>query len=178
LLESLFEALHLDGISYTPADHPSFHPGKCAEVLWRDSRLGWLGELHPLVSEAFGLDAHPVVAADLDIQAVLPSIPERFSVEPVPAYPPVLEDLALVVDERVPATKVEEAIHKYGGNLVVGVKIFDVYQGDQIGPGKRSLAYSVVYQSPDRTLTDDEVTQVRTMIVEGLKSELGAVLRS
>jgi phenylalanyl-tRNA synthetase beta chain len=178
LLESLFEALHLDGIRYTPGDHPSFHPGKCAEVHWRDSRLGWLGELHPLVSETFGLEAHPVVVADLDIQAILPSIPERFSVEPVPAYPPVLEDLALVVDDSVPVAKVEEAIHKYGGDLVVGVKIFDVYQGDQIDPGKRSLAYSVVYQSPDRTLTDDEVTRVRNNIVEGLKNELGAVLRS
>jgi phenylalanyl-tRNA synthetase beta chain len=90
----------------------------------------------------------------------------------------VLEDLALVVDDSVPVAKVEEAIHKYGGDLVVGVKIFDVYQGDQIDPGKRSLAYSVVYQSPDRTLTDDEVTRVRNNIVEGLKNELGAVLRS
>ncbi len=178
VLDGLFEALHLEGISYTPGEHPSFHPGKCAEVLWQGTRLGWLGELHPLVSHAYDLEAHPVLAADLDIEAILPSIPERFSIAAVPAYPPVLEDLALVVDEDVPAARVEAAIRKWGGNLVVGVRLFDVYQGGQIGSGKRSLAYSVVYQSPEKTLTDDEVSQVRKNVVEGLESELGAVLRS
>jgi len=178
VLDTLVEALHLEGISYAPADHLSFHPGKCAEIRWQGTCLGWLGELHPLVAEAYGLGDHPVVVVDLDIQAILPSIPERFSVVPAPAYPPVLEDLALVVDEGVPAAKVEAAIRRCGGGLVVGVRLFDVYQGDQIDPGKRSLAYSVVYQSPDRTLTDEEVTRVRKKIVEGLESDLGAVLRS
>lgn len=178
VLDGLAEALHLEGISYGPADHPSFHPGKCAEVYWQGEHLGWLGELHPLVARAYELEAQPVLAADIEIQIALPSIPERFDVKPVSAYPPVLEDLALVVDEDVPAAKLEAAIRRIGGELVVGVTLFDVYQGDQIGPEKRSLAYSVVYQSPHRTLTDDDVTQVREQIVEGLRQELGAVLRS
>jgi phenylalanyl-tRNA synthetase beta chain len=178
VLKALFEALHLHDISYVPGDHPSFHPGKCAEVHWQGKRLGWAGELHPLVSEAYGLESHPVAAADLDIQSVLPAIPDRFRVDPVPAYPPVLEDLALVVDDDVPAAMVAEAIRHLGGDLVVDVRLFDVYQGDQIESGKRSLAYSVVYQSPDKTLTDDEVTRVRKQIIEGLENDLGAVLRS
>jgi phenylalanyl-tRNA synthetase beta chain len=178
LLQALFEALHLDGINFAPADRPSFHPGKCAEVQRDGMPLGWLGELHPLVAESYTLGEHPVLAAELDLQAILPVIPERFRVEPVPAYPPVLEDLALVVDQNIPAGQVAASISRLGGDLVVGVKLFDVYQGDQIGSGKRSLAYSVVYQAPDHTLTDDEVASVRKAIVDGLQDELGAVLRS
>jgi phenylalanyl-tRNA synthetase beta chain len=178
LVETLVEALHLEGVSYVPGDHPSFHPGKCAEVNWNGASIGWIGELHPAVAEAYGLEAHPVAEADLDIQALLPAIPDRFSVEPVPAYPPVLEDLAFVVEDTVPAADVADAIRRIGGDLVVDVQLFDVYQGGQIGEGKKSLAYSIVYQSPERTLTDDEVSSLRKAIIDGLGKDLGAVLRS
>ena len=96
----------------------------------------------------------------------------------MPTFPPVLEDLALVVDEAVPAEKVEALIRQTGGKLLTDVQLFDVFRSEQIGAGKKSLAYQLTYQAPDRTLTDDEVTQLRNKIIKRLEHELGAKLRS
>jgi phenylalanyl-tRNA synthetase beta chain len=96
----------------------------------------------------------------------------------VPPFPPVLEDLAVVVDESLPAVSVAEVLHKAGGKTVVDVRLFEVYRGQQIGSGKKSLAYSLTYQAPDRTLTDKEVAKIRQRIVRQLERDLGAKLRS
>jgi phenylalanyl-tRNA synthetase beta chain len=105
-------------------------------------------------------------------------VPDRFEAQPVPSYPPVLEDIALIVDEDIPAAKVEALIAQTGGKTVTDVALFDVYRGDQIGKGKKSLAYSLTYQVEDRTLTDEEVAKIRNKIVKRLEKELGAKLRS
>ncbi len=177
-LEALFEGLHLDGVTYVAEPHPSFHPGRSAVITWHGVRLGAAGELHPLVAEAYGYTDQTVSACELDLEFVLAHVPDRFEIEPIPAFPPVLEDLALVVADETPAAEVAAAVRQAGGELVVDVQLFDVFLGEQIGPGKKSLAYSVVYQAQDRTLTDDEVSAVRKAIVEHLGKELGAVLRS
>jgi phenylalanyl-tRNA synthetase beta chain len=96
----------------------------------------------------------------------------------VPAYPPALEDLAIIVDESQPARRVEQVIRQAGGELLSAVRLFDVYRGDPIGPGLKSLAYSLTYQAQDRTLTDQEVAQARQRILRRLEDELGAELRS
>jgi phenylalanyl-tRNA synthetase beta chain len=177
ILGALFAGLRLGGLSYTPAEHPSFHPGKCARVLLNDRQLGVLGELHPLVRERYELPEAPLLAAEIDLEALLAAVPERYAVRPVPAFPPVLEDLAVIVDEDVPAGRVEEAIWEAGGRTLSGVRLFDLYRGEQVGAGKKSLAYSLTYQAPDRTLTDAEALQVRQRIVRRLEQELGARLR-
>ncbi len=105
-------------------------------------------------------------------------IPTHFDIEPVPAYPLVLEDIAVVVDEAIPAEKVASLIRQSGGKLLKSVRLFDVFRGDQVGAGKKSLAYSLTYQAADRTLTDVESTQVRNRIVRRLEQDLGAKLRS
>jgi len=97
---------------------------------------------------------------------------------PVPVFPPILEDIAIVVDEDLPAERVLSLIRQVGGKLLSGVRLFDIFRGEQIGAGKKSLAYSLTYQAPDRTLTDTEAAQVRQRIVRRLEQEFGAKLRS
>ncbi|KPK91900.1 MAG: hypothetical protein AMJ88_12125, partial [Anaerolineae bacterium SM23_ 63] len=176
LVDEFMTTLHL-GPLYKPMEHPTFHPGKCARILIGERQVGVLGELHPKVSERYDLPERPVVAAELDLDLLIESIPEGYVVEPVPAFPPVLEDLAVVVDDEVQADEVEALLKHTGGQLLVDVKLFDLYRGEQIPEGKKSLAYSMVYQAPDRTLTDEEVAKVRARVIKILESELGAKLR-
>jgi phenylalanyl-tRNA synthetase beta chain len=178
VLQAVLEGLHISDVRYEPGSHPSFHPGKCAVLHIAGQAAGVLGELHPLVHQNFDFSEAPVLACDLNLQLLLEEIPDRYEVAPVLPFPPVLEDLALVVDEVVPAAKVEDAIRSAGGEMVVEVALFDLYRGEQIGAGKKSLAYNITYQAPDRTLTDDEVARLRAMIVRQLEQDLGAVLRS
>jgi phenylalanyl-tRNA synthetase beta chain len=178
MLQALLEGLGVEGAGFKPHEHPAFHPGKCAALICADRKLGVIGELHPLVKANFTFPAAPVLATEIDFQALLASVPEHSSIASVSAFPPVLEDLALVVPEVVPASEVEAEIRQAGGRLLTEVRLFDLYQGDQIGQGTKSLAYSLVYQASDRTLTDDEVAKVRNKIIERVERELGGELRA
>jgi len=178
VLAALLEALHIEDVGYEPAMHPSFHPGKQAKVQAGEREIGGFGELHPMIRQNYDLPDSPLLAAELDLDVLLPLIPEQYISQPVPAYPPVLEDLALVVDETLPAERVAEVIRQAGGKIVTGVRLFDVYRGGKIGAGKKSLAYSLTYQAPNKTLTDRDVAGIRTRIIRRLEQELGAALRS
>jgi phenylalanyl-tRNA synthetase beta chain len=177
VVSALMEGLHIQGVRYEAHQHPTYHPGKCAWVLIGERKVGVFGELHPIVAESFEFTPSPVLVGDFDLQAILSAIPPRYSVEPSPAFPPVLEDLAVVVDEDILAGQVEAIILEAGGERVTAVRLFDVYRGQQIGPGKKSLAYSLTYQDPERTLTDKQVAKIRQRIVARLEQELGAKLR-
>ncbi|MBN1147467.1 MAG: phenylalanine--tRNA ligase subunit beta [Anaerolineales bacterium] len=178
ILQALFDGLHLAGARYEEGQAAPFHPGKRAQVLLGERQIGVFGELHPLARTRYELPETPLVAAELDLQALLEAIPVSYTVQPVPAYPPVLEDLALIVDEDTPAERLESLIREAGGKTLSAVRLFDVYRGEQIGAGKKSLAYSLVYQAEDRTLTDEQVLKIRQRIVRRLEQELGARLRS
>jgi phenylalanyl-tRNA synthetase beta chain len=121
---------------------------------------------------------YPLLAGDFDLTAIIKTIPACFEMQPVPPYPPVLEDLAVVVDENLPAEQVASLMRQAGGNRVVDIRLFDVYRGEQIGSGKKSLAYSLTYQAPDRTLTDKDVAKIRNKIARRLEREFGAYIRS
>ena len=177
VVESLCRDLHLPDVAFEPGEHPSLHPGRCATLTTGSRRLGELGELHPKVREAYGFE-QPVLAADLDLEALLDAIPERHAIREIPRFPAVVEDLALVVGEDVPAVQVEQLIAQTGGRNLRGVRLFDLFRGDQIGAGKRSLAYRLSFQSDERTLTDKAVAKIRNKIVKRLEREVGAVLRS
>jgi phenylalanyl-tRNA synthetase beta chain len=178
VLEAMADGLHLENVRFEPAERPAYHPGKCARILSGEQELGVFGELNPLVLGRFELPPTPLLAAELDLGVLMPLMPDRFQVQPVPAYPPALEDLAVIVDEGLAADRVKEVIQQGGGKTVTEVKLFDVYRGEQIGPGKKSLAYSLTYQSTDHTLTDQELVQTRQCIIRRLEQELGAYLRS
>lgn len=136
-----------------------------------------LGELHPLVREAFALPDQPVLVAELDLEALLAEVPDLYDVEPVSPYPAIYQDIAVVVDEGTPAAEVEATIWEAGGELLRQVRLFDVYRGEQIGPAKKSLAYALTFQSNERTLRDEEADRVRARIVRALEKRLGAQLR-
>ncbi len=120
----------------------------------------------------------PVLAGEFDMDLLLSLIPALYQTEDLPTFPPVLEDLALVVDETIPAEKIEALIRQTGGKLLSSVRLFDVFRSEQIGSGKKSLAYSLTYQAPDRTLKDDEIKTLRNKIIKRLEYEVGAKLRS
>lgn len=178
VVEELTETLHIADVTYQPSNHPSFHPGKCACVFAGQVELGTIGELHPLVKDQNGLGKDAVLAADLDLDAILKTAQDLFVAKPVPTFPPILEDLAVVVDEEVPAAAIEEVIRKAGGNLLADVQLFDIFRGPQIGLGKKSLAYNLTYMAQDHTLNDKEAGKIRNKIIGRLDHELGAKLRS
>jgi phenylalanyl-tRNA synthetase beta chain len=179
IVEGLLDGLHIAGVSYSPAEHPSFHPGRSARVMAGRVELGTFGELHPLVARAFDLhDGAPVMIAEFDLDALLNVAQPDHNVRPLPVTPPVLEDIALVVPDSVPASELETVIVNAGGDLLRDVRLFDVYRGGSIPPGHKSLAYSLVYQTDEKTLTDKEVAKVRRKIVSAAENQLGAKLRA
>jgi phenylalanyl-tRNA synthetase beta chain len=178
IIAGLFDGLHLIDIQYEPNDHPSFHPGKCASLKHNGQKIGVFGEIHPQVKVNYDFRDYPVLAAELDVEAIAPLVPDRYQITSVPVFPPVLEDLAFVVDEDVQVQEILDTIQSAGGKTVTGITLFDVYRGGQAGPGKKSLAFSLTYQNPDRTLTDKEVSRIRNKIIKQLNEKIGAQLRS
>jgi phenylalanyl-tRNA synthetase beta chain len=173
----LLESLRLRGVICEPVnDDPVYHPGKCARVVHDGRILGVFGELHPQVKAGYEFGNEPVLGAQFDLETLLTAEPD-YAIRPVPEFPPILEDLALVVDEARPAAEVEALIRQTGGRTVTAVTLFDVFRGEQIGAGKKSLAYGLTYQA-DKTLTDGEVAALRNKIVRRLRQDMGAVLRS
>lgn len=178
VLEALLEAMHVGQVVFEAAAGSTYHPGKCASVRVGETVLGMFGELHPLVKAQYDFPAAPVVAAELDLAALLGLAQVYYEARSVSSYPPIFEDLAVVVDEDLPAERVVETIRLGGGKLLVGVRLFDIFRGAQIGTGKKSLAYSLTYQAADRTLADTDAAQIRQRIIRRLEQDLGAKLRS
>jgi len=179
ILEMLFSELHV-AVEYEASTHPSYRPGRTARVLLNGRQLGVMGELHPLVVEQLDIRAdgdQPVLAADIDLDALIPEIPTLYPYTPISPYPPVEEDLAVVVDKDVTTTAVEEVISKGGGYLLKDIRLFDVYEGEQVGKGKKSLAYHLTFQAPNKTLNDKVVTKQRKKIIGALKHHLNANIR-
>jgi phenylalanyl-tRNA synthetase beta chain len=177
VVEALLEALHVKDARFEAAEHPTYHPGKCARLMAGDVELGYLGELHPLVKENYDFLVPPVLAAELDADALYRLADQRFEAMPVPAYPPVIEDLAMIVAEEMPAAQVRETILKAGGFILKDVELFDIFRGEQIGAGSKSLAYRLTWQAPNRTLNDKEVGKMRERVIQVLEKEIKAKVR-
>lgn len=184
VVESLGEMLGLD-LGYGATEVDGFRPGRTAVVSLasgnhKGKALGTLGELHPLAVERYDLRLEKnqtVLAAELHLDVLLGALTGDPAVDPVPVYPAIREDLALVVDEGLAAVEVEDALRKAGGVLLADVELFDVYRGDNLEAGKKSLAYHLTFQSPSKTLKDKEVQKQRKRILGQLERNLGAVLR-
>jgi phenylalanyl-tRNA synthetase beta chain len=177
VVEGLLSGLGLSG-TFERGRHPAFHPGRCARVSVGDRVVGVLGELHPQVREAFELpEGRPVCALEFDLDDLLAAWGTPRTLESISVHPPVYEDLAVVVDENVSELNVRALITQTGSPLLRSVTLFDVYRGEQMGAGEKSLAYRLVYQADDRTLTDKEVAKLRDKIIRRLERELGATLR-
>jgi phenylalanyl-tRNA synthetase beta chain len=181
VVETLLTHLGVTEYTFEPTEHPTFHPGRTAELrlsATSDRPLAVLGEVHPLVREAFDLPDQPVYLAEFDLEALLARTQVVRPMQPISRFPPVAEDLAIVVAEEVPAQRVREVIAWAGGELLTRVTLFDVWRGGQIPAGKKSLAYALTYQGQDHTLGPDEVNRMREHILQQLAEELGAELRA
>ncbi len=178
VLEALLKGLHIPEVSFRPTERPTFHPGKCAEVLSGERVLGVFGELHPMVQEHYEFEVLPVLAAELDADLLVALSRVEFEHQPLSNYPAMVEDIAVIVPEEVSAAALEAAIRQAGGKLLVNVRLFDIFRGEKLGLGKKSMAYQLTYQAFDRTLTDKDAETIRNRIVRALAREFGAVLRS
>ncbi|MGB9887267.1 MAG: phenylalanine--tRNA ligase subunit beta [Moorellales bacterium] len=157
---------------------PVFHPGRRSRLLLSEQEVGWLAEIHPEVQEAFGLPQR-ACAFELDLEAVLAlATGTQRRYQPWARYPAVTRDLALIVPEEVTQARVQEVIARQGGVLLKEVRLFDLYRGKPVPEGYKSLAYRLVFQSEEHTLTEQEVNALCERIVSALEKEMGARLRS
>lgn len=154
--------------------HAPWHPGRCAALYAGDTLVGHAGELHPRVTKAYGLPPR-TCAMELELRRLGAPVPPK--APHVSTYPVAAQDVALVVDSGVPAADVETALRDGAGELLEAIRLFDVYTGEQVGEGRKSLAYSLRFRAPDRTLTAEEASQVRDSAVAVAAERTGAVLR-
>ncbi len=178
IVEVVLDRLGIAEATYEPSDALIFQPGRAATLRIGDAIIGVMGEAHPLVREAFDLPEQRVAMLELDLAALLAHRELNRRFKPVSRYPYVNQDLALVMDEGVPAQRVEALIRQAGGEAIAAVRLFDVYRGDPIPQDKKSLAYSISFQDMDNTLTDKAVLRLRDKITQRLQAELGAQVRS
>lgn len=177
LVEKIFERVGLGGHKYiADGENTSFHPGRCADILCDNKYLGTIGEVHPQVLSNYGIGKR-VYIAEIDLDTVYSLANDTIIFKSLPKYPAITRDIALVVEDKIEVASIEEVIMDNAGGLVEACRLFDVYKGDQIGQGYKSVAYSIVYRSLEKTLTDDDVVAVHDKILAQLKARLGAELR-
>jgi len=175
IVETVFNRLHVEA-SFQPAEAQGLIPGRTAAVIVDGQQLGVLGEVHPKTAALFDISTEPVVLFEIDLEKLLPFAGAVPRYQPLPRLPAIDRDLALVVDADIAANQIQAIIRSFP--LVSEVTLFDVYSGKQVPEGKKSLAFSVRYRSPQRTLTDEEVDRTQQKILEHLEREFGATLRS
>ena len=176
-LEAVLNGLNTKKASYS-ADktNPSYHPGRCAKVTVDGQEIGYIGQIHPLVAENYGIDSE-VYCAEINLSTLINlQLPEPTYV-PLPKYPSVNRDLSIVCDETVTVADVENVITKAAGKLLRNVRLFDIYRGTGIPEGKKSLAFSLELRADDRTLTDTDSESIVEKVITALAESLNAVLR-
>jgi len=176
-LEAIFAGLRIKKARYTAVkDDPSYHPGRCAKVTVDGVDIGVIGQVHPLVAKNYGIDAE-VYCAEIDFTKLFTlQLPDATYV-PLPKYPSVSRDLALVCDEEITVAQAEDVIGASAGKLLRGIRLFDIYRGTGIPEGKKSMAFSIELRADDRTLTDADSEGVVSKILAALADKLGASLR-
>lgn len=156
--------------------NPSYHPGRCADIIIGGKVLGVMGQIHPLVAQNYGISGE-VYVAELDFTGLMSELAEERVFHSLPRFPAVSRDLALVCDEAVTVGALEACITKAAGPLLRSIRLFDIYRGPGIAEGKKSAAFSLELRADDRTLTDDDSTGVLNAVLDALKKELDVVLR-
>ena len=174
IIETVLSRLNLN-TSFERAEDQILLPGRTAEVIIDSQKVGMLGEVHPKTAALFEISSQPITLFEVDLQKLLSLVGKTIAYQPIPRFPEIARDLALIVDMGLAASKVQDIIRSYP--LVSRVFLFDVFTGKQVPEGKKSLAFSVRYQSLQRTLTDEEVDKTQQKIIERLNRELGAALR-
>ena len=176
-LEAVFAGLRMKKASYTAEkNNPSYHPGRCASISIDGVEIGVMGQVHPLVAKNYGIDSE-VYCAELSFTKMLGlRLPEP-TFAPLPKYPAVSRDLALICDEALTVAQVEDVISASAGKLLRKIQLFDIYRGVGVPEGKKSMAFSLELRADDRTLTDSDSEKVVSNVLSALKEKLNATLR-
>ncbi len=176
-IEAILRGMNVRPAAYTAVkDNPSYHPGRCAKITVDGGEIGVFGQVHPLVAKNYGIDAD-IYAAELDFTALSALLAPASTYVPLPKYPAVSRDIAVVCDEALTVAELTACIQKAGGKLLREVRLFDIYRGKGIEDGKKSTAFSLTLRADDRTLTDADSDGVISAVLKALESELGAKLR-
>ena len=176
-IEAIFTAMNVRPAEYYAVnDNPSYHPGRCAGVRVGGVEVGVFGQVHPLVAKNYGIDSE-IYAAELDFTALSALLCPPKTFHPLPKYPTVNRDIAVVCDESVTVAQLVDCIRSAGGKLLRSVKLFDIYRGKGIDAGKKSVAFSLTLRSDERTLTDADSDGEVKAVLEKLEADLGARLR-
>ena len=177
IVENVLTGLGIeDFIFEKELNHPTYHKGRCANILWKGHVLGILGEVHPLVAENFDL-AERAYLADLDYNILIQLAKEDKKYVAVPKYPAIERDIAVLVKDDITSHQIESVVKETAGSLLESVKMFDIYKGKQIEEGYKSVAYALVFRADERTLVDDEVNKIFNKVLKALEDDLGAQLR-
>ncbi len=178
IVENMLAGLHIEDYRLERGTHGSYHPGRSAGLYIGRERIGAFGEIHPQVAARFKLTEAKVIYGELQVAPLIQRHQRLHTITPLPTTPAVLEDIALIVSADLPAGEVEAVIRQAGGRLLRDVTLFDVYSGDPIPAGKKSLAYSLTYQDENCTLTDKNAAKIRRKIIGAARHRLQAELRS
>ncbi len=177
IVEGLFEKLGLENrTSFLQARVVDMHPGRTATVLLDNKEIGFIGQIHPHVQKE--LDLTPTFVVELSLKDILEADVDEILYQPIPRFPSMTRDIALVVDKSVAAGDMKQVIIDAGGKLLRDVTIFDLYEGERMEPGKKSVAYSIKYYDPERTLTEEEVTKAHDKVLKAVAEKFNATLRS
>lgn len=177
VIEAICRELNVKNVSVVAdTENPSYHPGRCAKVYAGETLLGAFGTVHPVVAKKYGFTSE-VLAAELIMDALYAAADRAKRYQPLPKFPASIRDIAVLVEDAVPAASMQKAIEKAAGAILESVKLFDVYKGKGIPEGKKSVAYSMSLRAADRTLTDEECDKAMKKAIEALEQGFGAVLR-
>lgn len=176
-LEKTFEELGIYEYRFLrESENTIYHPGRCANVEINGEFVGTFGEIHPLVMENFEIK-NRVICGEFDFNKIVEFSDEKITYVPLPKYPTSDRDLAILVDENIMVSQIKEISKKEAGNLLEDFRVFDIYTGEQIQEGKKSIAFNMVFRSHEKTLKDQEVNEIIDKIVKSLTEEIGAILR-
>jgi phenylalanyl-tRNA synthetase beta chain len=176
ILEGLFSMLGLsENVGYVQAQFDGMHPGRTAEIQLAGEKIGFVGQVHPNMQKE--LDLKDTFVFELSLKAVLEAATEPLRYEVIPRFPTITRDIALVVNTETVSGSLKEIILSAGQPLLKEVHVFDLYEGEHMEKGKKSLAFSLKYVDPEKTLTDEEITKVHEKVLEALQEKSGAVLR-
>ncbi len=176
-VEAILSALRITDVVFVPErENPSYHPGRCARVYTGDRLVGVLGQVHPAVAANYGVDTS-LYCAELSFDALFQSQGATPMYAPLPKFPAMTRDIALLVQDKISVGMLEDCIRRSGGVLLRSVSLFDIYTGGQLAPGTKSVAFNLVLRADDRSLTTAEADSEIAAILAGLERELGATLR-
>ena len=176
-LEALLGALRIKKASYQAVnDNPSYHPGRCAKVTIDGIDVGYIGQIHPLVAENYGMDGE-IYCAQINFSALFDLQLGAPTYAPLPKYPAVSRDISVICDEAITVAQTEDVITDAAGKLLRSIRLFDIYRGTGIAEGKKSMAFTLELRADDRTLTDTDSEQVMNKVLAALADKLGATLR-